>query len=122
MSTLSNEDSSLASSSVIMPHSAQDRDIMPDAAAIRERAGTVSSVPTTSLTIPSGPSSEDGSSESSASLVDAPASSVSEEDEVAYELSRSQIAPAARQQEIEYVMLYDSSESEEEPEREEERD
>lgn len=65
---------------------------------------------TLSVTIPSGPPSDSGSFDSSISLVDAPTSPISDDDEAVYEDSRSHVTPpSARVQDVEYVMLYESS-------------
>jgi len=104
MSQLSSaEDESLAASSVIMPHAAPERT---STSSVR--------IPTLSVTIPSGPLSDDGSFSSSMSLVDLPSPTSDDDDEV-YEDSRSRVVPTPSDQlrEVEYVMLYDSSSEEE---------
>ncbi|CCM03800.1 uncharacterized protein FIBRA_05948 [Fibroporia radiculosa] len=107
LSVLSTEDTSLASSSVIMPRSMEN--ISAPAEAIPRCATTVDSAPT----LPSSPPSEDGSLDSSMSLVDVPSSPISDDDEDAYADSRSRfVSPNNHAQEVEYVMLYDSSSSE----------
>ncbi|KAH9951018.1 hypothetical protein B0H21DRAFT_685870 [Amylocystis lapponica] len=106
-SELSSADESLASSSVIMPHAAPER----------TSTGTGVPAPALSVTIPSGPPSEDGSFSSSISLVDLPSPTSDDDDEV-YEDSRSRLVGSQEEQqqvrEVEYVMLYDSASSEEE--------
>jgi len=116
-SSLSTGDNSLASSSVIMPQRADDQGVQSSSFVI-ERATTVESIHALSTTLPSGSLSEDGSFDSSISLIDAPVSPVSddEDDEAMYEDSRSHVGPSPVEdvQEIEYVLLYDSSSSEDE--------
>ncbi|GBE77445.1 hypothetical protein SCP_0103200 [Sparassis crispa] len=105
-SELSSAEESLAASSVIMPHSTSEP-------AVEQRSTTARSL---SVTIPSGPTSDSGSFDSSASLIDAPSSPFSDDDDDAvYEDSRSHdiVSPAQPRQETEYVMLYESSSSEE---------
>ncbi|KAI0639950.1 hypothetical protein C8Q77DRAFT_1164747 [Trametes polyzona] len=93
---------SLAASSVIMPQAAQ-----PEAT-----RSTIEFVPTRystpSITVPSFPPSEGSSS---VSLVDVPSSNSSASDDAMYEDSRSRVlvSPPLVPQDIEYVMLFDSS-------------
>lgn len=93
-------DESLAASSIIMPqsvpHSASGR-------SITEHRFSISS-----MTVPSAPPSEIGSA---ISLLDIPSSSASDDDDAIYEDSRSQVivSSAADAQDVEYVMLFDSS-------------
>ncbi|PCH34161.1 hypothetical protein WOLCODRAFT_160653 [Wolfiporia cocos MD-104 SS10] len=106
-------DHSLASSSVIMPQPVQDQPASP-AAPRPQRSDTTGSEFTVSVTVPSRPSSDTGSFNSSISLVDVPASPVSDDDDAVYEHSRSVVVtnPADRVnrvQDVEYVMLYESS-------------
>ncbi|TCD64312.1 hypothetical protein EIP91_004259 [Steccherinum ochraceum] len=96
----SSGEDSLASSSVIMPRPLEDVE-----AAVNTPASP-------SITIPSNPPSDDGSFESSISLIDAPSSPSIGEDEAIYEDSRSN-AFAERPRDLEYVVLYDTSDEEE---------
>lgn len=76
------------------------------------RASTGLSIP--SLTDPSAPLSDDGSFDSSMSLVNVPSSpSIDEEDDEIYQDSRSRIAasPTMLERDLEYVVLYDTSSS-----------
>ncbi|KAI1793192.1 hypothetical protein LXA43DRAFT_886348 [Ganoderma leucocontextum] len=93
-------DESLAASSVIMPQS------VPQSAS--GRSMTEHRFSTSSMTAPSAPPSEIGSA---ISLLDVPSSSSSDDDDAVYEDSRSQVivSPAADAQDVEYVMLFDSS-------------
>lgn len=112
MSALSNDDHSLASSSIIMPQPAEGASAgLPTV--VDEHFATADSAPTVSATLPSSPPSEDGSFDSSVS-VDAPDSPLSDEEEEMYEDSRSHMvaAPNARVQDPDYVLLYDSASSE----------
>ncbi|KAI0828967.1 hypothetical protein BC628DRAFT_1482227 [Trametes gibbosa] len=92
---------SLASSSIIMPR--------PQPSSARS---TVADVPTRfstpSITLPSSPHSSGGSS---VSLLDVPSSNSSDDDDAIYEDSRSRVlvSPPHMPQDIEYVMLFDSS-------------
>lgn len=111
----SSGEESLASSSVIMPP-------------VIEVPTLTSAGPTaeaTSLTTPSHPPSDDGSFDSSISLLDAPSSPSDEEDEAIYHDTRSRILPTPaepttrtppqatiQEQDIEYVVLYDTSSEE----------
>ena len=94
-------DESLAASSVIMP------EIAPQATAPSgiERQFSISS-----MTVLSALSSE---SDSSVSLLDVPSSNSSDDDDddAAYEDSRSQVitSPVEHAQDVEYVMLFESS-------------
>ncbi|PIL31453.1 hypothetical protein GSI_06154 [Ganoderma sinense ZZ0214-1] len=96
-------DESLAASSIIMPQS------VPQSASggsIIERRFSGSS-----MTVPSAPPSEIGSA---ISLLDVPSSSSSDDDDAVYEDSRSQVivtpvVDAQDAQDVEYVMLFDSS-------------
>ena len=109
----SNEDSneeSLAASSVIMPPA--------PSLATGTRVSGEASAPT--FTNPSGPVSDDGSLDSSISLVDMPSSPSSpsslSDDEI-YEDSRTHLVPtavSAHPGDVEYVVLYDTSSSSEE--------
>jgi len=117
LSALSTTDTSLASSSIIMPQPAQERTAPLGEA--RERDDTIDSAHTLSATLPSTPPSETDSFDSSISLVDAPVSPLDDDDdddEAIYEDSRSHvvISPVQRVQEVQYVLLYDSSSSEDE--------
>ncbi|CDO73092.1 hypothetical protein BN946_scf185007.g146 [Trametes cinnabarina] len=99
---------SLASSSVIMP------DLVPQPPSMRsanEQVYTRFSTP--SMTMPSSPPSEGGSS---MSLVDVPSSpSSTSSDEAMYVDSRSRVlaSPQVHAQDVEYVMLFDSSSEDE---------
>lgn len=73
----------------------------------------------TSLTTPSHPPSDDGSFDSDISLLDAPSSPSDEEDEAIYHDTRSRFLPpqveapaepTTIEQDLEYVVLYDSEE------------
>ncbi len=93
-------DESLAASSIIMPQS------VPQSAS--GRSITEHQFSTSSMSFPSAPPSEIGSV---ISLLDVPYSSSSDDDDAVYEDSRSQVivSPAADAQDVEYVMLFDSS-------------
>ena len=94
-------DESLAASSVIMPNSVS----LPGSA----HTNTVHRFSTSSMSFPSAPPSE---VDSSVSLLDVPSSNSSDDDAI-YEDSRSQvIASPEAPQDVEYVMLFDSSSSE----------
>lgn len=95
-------DESLAASSVIMPP--------PPSLTADTQLSTQSSVPT-SLTAPSGPLSDDGSLDSSISLVDLPSPSISDDEEI-YHDSRAS-APADQTGDAEYIVLYDTSSEDE---------
>ncbi|TFK95036.1 hypothetical protein K466DRAFT_508551 [Polyporus arcularius HHB13444] len=98
-------DESLASSSVIMPQSVPQS---VSAHATTERRFSVSSI-----TIPSAPPSEGGSS---ISLLDVPSSSSSDEDDEVYVDSRSHVVDSSEVeagQDVEYVMLFDTDSSSE---------
>lgn len=104
----SSGEESLAASSVIMPPTIE----MP----ILTSRPTVA---TSTLTTPSHPLSDDGSFDSSISLLDAPSSPSDEEDEAIYHDTRSRILPVpvapeptTREQDIEYVVLYDTTSEE----------
>ena len=79
-------------------------------------------VATTTLTTPSHPPSDDGSFDSSLSLLDAPSSPSDDEDEAIYRDTRVRllptevqpIQPTTLEQDIEYVVLYDTASSGEE--------
>ncbi|KAI0800737.1 hypothetical protein C8Q74DRAFT_1238467 [Fomes fomentarius] len=96
-------DESLASSLVIMPHAVQQT--------VSGRTTEGARFSTSSMTIPSAPSSIGGSS---ISLLDAVSSTSSDDDDAMYEDSRSREVPTpeAPVQDAEYVMLFDSSSSE----------
>lgn len=96
-------DESLASSLVIMPHAIQQT--------VSGHTTEGARFSTSSITIPSAPSSIGGSS---ISLLDAVSSTSSDDDDAMYEDSRSQEVPTpeAPVQDAEYVMLFDSSSSE----------
>ncbi|KAJ8488127.1 hypothetical protein ONZ51_g3759 [Trametes cubensis] len=98
---------SLASSSVIMPRIVPQ---VPTAHSATEHGLTRFSTP--SMTLPSAPPSEVGSSPS---LVDAMSSSSVSSDEAMYEDSRSRVlvSPRLAAQDVEYVMLFDSSSDDE---------
>ncbi|KAI0361037.1 hypothetical protein OH77DRAFT_1417236 [Trametes cingulata] len=99
---------SLASSSVIMPQTAPQP---PSTRSAAEHVYTRLSTP--SMTLPSAPPSEGGSS---VSLIDIPSSSSSSSsDDAIYEDSRSRVlvSPALTPQDVEYVMLFDSSSEDE---------
>ncbi|KAI0363146.1 hypothetical protein BV20DRAFT_975992 [Pilatotrama ljubarskyi] len=99
---------SLASSSVIMPQTAPQPSSTRSASEHRHTR-----ISTPSMTLPSGPPSEGGSS---VSLIDVPSSgSSSSSDDAIYEDSRSRVlvSPALTHQDAEYVMLFDSSSEDE---------
>ena len=98
----SSGEDSLASSSVIMPRPLEDVEATPAAVASAS-----------SITIPSAPPSDDGSFESSISLIDAPSSPSIADDDAIYEASRSQVQATTgdRPRDLEYVVLYDTSSS-----------
>ncbi|KAL4246320.1 hypothetical protein ABKN59_008948 [Abortiporus biennis] len=104
-SSSSGEDS-LAASSVIMPRSLED--VTPSFPSGDPSARA------SSLTIPSNPPSDDGSFDSSVSLIDAPMSS-DDEDEAIYQDSRSRVLvpPTGNNHDQEYIVLYDTGSSEE---------
>ena len=107
-------DESLAASSVIMPPAPSL-----GAASGATRASAGMSIPTSSLTIPSAPPSDDGSFDSSISLINIPSSPSIDDDDEDYQDSRSRIAtvppsPAAIERDLEYVVLYETSTSESE--------
>ncbi|TBU25294.1 hypothetical protein BD311DRAFT_700421 [Dichomitus squalens] len=94
-------DESLAASSVIMPRTAGQT--------VSARSSIEHQFSTSSMTVPSAPPSE---IDSSVSLLDVSSSSSSDDEDYAvYEDSRSQFvpSPAADAQDVEYVMLFDSS-------------
>ncbi|THH31949.1 hypothetical protein EUX98_g2227 [Antrodiella citrinella] len=97
----SSGEDSLASSSVIMPRPLES------IAATANAPGSGSSI-----TVLSNPPSDDGSFESSISLLDAPSSPSVEGDDAIYEDSRTNAA-VNRPRDLEYVVLYDTSSSEE---------
>ena len=98
-------DESLAASSVIMPQSVPQ--------SVSARATTVHRFSSSSLTIPSAPPSDGGSS---ISLLDVPSSSSSDDDDEIYVDSRSHVVTSPTEiqvgPDVEYVMLFDSSSSE----------
>lgn len=107
-----NEDASeksLAASSVIMPPA-------PSAGAETGVSAGISAPPST--TVLSGPPSDDGSFDSSMSLIDAPSSPSIEgidDDEDLFQDSREiVVSPIDAPRDIEYVVLYDTSSSEDE--------
>ncbi len=98
-------DESLASSSVIMPQSVPQ--------SVSARATTERRFSVSSITIPSAPPSEGGSS---ISLLDVPSSSSSDEDDEIYVDSRSHVVDSSEVeagQDVEYVMLFDTDSSSE---------
>ncbi|KAI8981131.1 hypothetical protein BD414DRAFT_464073 [Trametes punicea] len=98
---------SLASSSVIMP------DIVPQPPSTRSATEHLyARLSTPSVTLPSSPPSEGGSS---VSFVDIPSPSLASSDDVVYEDSRSRVlvSPELAARDIEYVMLFDSSSEDE---------
>lgn len=102
-------DESLAASSVIMPSAATTQTHTPPAST------GVSGPPSTA--VPSSPLSDDGSFDSSLSLIDAPVSSIEDEDEEIFQDSRERVVATpvdGPAQDMEYVVLYDTSSSEEE--------
>ncbi|CAL1694541.1 unnamed protein product [Somion occarium] len=105
----SSGEESLAASSVIMPHVLHVEPVF-------NSAGP--SAAATSFTTPSSPPSDDGSFDSSVSLLDAPSSPSDDEDEAIYHDSRSRILPTPAEvpvtvdHDIEYVVLYDTSSEE----------
>lgn len=102
-------DESLAASSVIMPPA-------PSAGAGTQTSTRLSII--TSTTVPSSPASDDGSFDSSMSLIDAPSSPSIEglDDEDIFQDSREIVVSPANEasHDIEYVVLYDTSSSEDE--------
>jgi next to BRCA1 gene 1 protein len=106
-------DESLAASSVIMPPAPSAHSI-----GATTRASANISVPGTSISIPSTPPSDDGSFDSSISLINIPSSpSINDEDDEDYQDSRSRLAsvatsPAILERDLEYVVLYDTSSEE----------
>ena len=102
----SSGEDSLASSSVIMPRPL-------------ESVVAVENAPSaSSITIPSNPPSDDGSFESSMSLIDAPSSPSIVDDDAIYEASRSHVVVSGgageRPRDLEYVVLYDEDTSSDE--------
>lgn len=92
----------MASSSVIMPRP------LDHAMSATNMPGSASST-----TIPSAPPSDDGSFESSISLINAPSSPSIGEDEAIYEDSRASVH-LEHPRDMEYVVLYDTTSSSEE--------
>lgn len=103
-------DESLAASSIIIPSAPS----APSGDAGTRTVSVESSLPA-SVTAPSGALSDDGSFDSSISLIDVPSSPSANDDDDLYQDSRTHItSPVGRSNEVEYVVLYDTSSSEEE--------
>lgn len=95
---------SLAASSVIVPPA-------PSAGAQTHQSTGMSVAPST--TVPSSPLSDDGSFDSSLSLIDAPSSpSIASADDEIFQDSREAASPVDPTRDMEYVVLYDTTSSE----------
>ena len=83
-----------------MPHSVQQ--------SASAQSATEHRFSSSSITIPSAPPSEGGSS---ISLLDVPSINSSDDDDAVYEDSRSRVisSPEIRAEDVEYVMLFESS-------------